>query len=472
LLFQKLVNYIHLMETRRGEALAAPEAERVVLKKLKPGPGLSREAVAMDQKLRLRVALSTLTAESGYDSVTVRALIRRASVSTSTFYNHYESVEHCLATIVGATIRQCVEEIRSGHDLDGDGLGPLRAGIRNLMKRLGEEPELTQAVFVEASAAGSRVQDEMSTALADFETVLAATLEMAPPPAAGTTHLAIGLVAGVVGVVRKTALTGRAGELPGLTDELTDWMLSVAHEEVVAFCVPRPRSEDGIVGGRLPSIGAAPASRESVADASHRAIMTTARLAATTGLTGLTSAKIRKDAGLSRREFEAHFTGVEDCFLDAIEMVSTMAVDAAGLSAPPTESWERWIYKTMTALCSLAAGDQNVARLVLLDITAPGPLGLIRREGLIGRAAAYVRGYAPPERRPSELRASASISAIWRIAEVEVAARRTVVLPRLAPVFVYMLLAARRERRHRPRASAIAFAGGETQSASLARPAA
>jgi AcrR family transcriptional regulator len=460
------------MNTRYGEALAAPNAERVVLRKLKPGPGLSREAVATDQKFRLRIALSTLAADSGYDSVTVRALIRRASVSTSTFYNHYESVEDCLASIVGATIRNCVEEIRSGRDRDGDGLGHLRAAIRHFMERLGEEPELTQAVFVEAFAAGPQVQDEMSAALAEFEAVLAATLEMAPSPAAGTTHLAIGLVAGVVGIVRKTALTGRAGELSGLTDELTEWMLSVAHEEVVAFCVPRPRSEDGIVGGRLPWIGAAPASRESVADASQRAIMTTARLAATTGLTGLTSAKIRKDAGLSRRDFEAHFTGVEDCFLDAIETVSAMAIDAAGLVPSPTESWERWIYRTMTALCSLAAGDQNFARLVLLDITAPGRLGLVRREGLIGRAAAYVRSQAPAERRPSELRASASISAIWRIAEVEVAARRTGALPRLAPVFVYMLLAARRDRRRTPRALEVAFGGGETQSAALARPAA
>jgi AcrR family transcriptional regulator len=428
--------------------------------------------VATDQKLRLRVALATLTAESGFDSVTVRALIRRASVSTSTFYNHYESVEHCLAGIVGTTIRQCVEEIRGGHDLDGDGLGHLRVGLRHFMERLGEEPELTQAVFVEAFAAGSQVQEEMSAALAEFETVLAGTLEMAPPPAAGTTHLAAGLVAGVVGTVRKTASTGRAGELPALADELTDWMLSVADEGVVAFWIPRPRPEDGTVSGRLPWIGTVPASRESVADASRRAIMTTARLAAATGLTGLTSAKIRKDAGLSRREFEAHFTGVEDCFLDAIETVSTMAVDTAGLATPPTESWERWIYKTMTALCLLAAGDQNAARLVLLDITAPGRLGLLRREELIGRAAQYVRGKAPPERRPSELRVSASISAIWRIAEVEVAARRTVALPRLAPVFVYMLLAARQDRRRSPRAPEIAFGGGETESAALARPAA
>jgi TetR/AcrR family transcriptional regulator len=463
------------MKSTDGEALAARSAEKAGLRKLKPGPGLSREAVAIDQKLRLRIALSTLAAESGYDSVTVRALIRRASVSTSTFYNHYDSVEDCLAGIVGATIRKCVEEIREGRDPDGDGLGALRTGVRHLMEDLAAEPQLAQTVFVEAFAAGSQVQDRMISALGEFESVLASTLNVAPPPAAVTTHLAIGLVAGVVGIVRKTTLTGRAGELPDLTDELTDWMLSVAHEEVVAFCVPGPRRGDGIVAGRLPWVGAAPASRESVADAGQRAMMTTARLAATTGLTGLTSAKIRKDAGLSRREFESHFSGVEECFLDAIEMVSTMAVDAAGLSASMAENWERWVYKTMMGLCSLAAGDQNFARLVLLDITAPGRPGLLRREGLVSRAAVYIRDQAPAERRPSDLRASASISAIWRIAEVEVASRRTVELPRVAPVFVYMILASRRsqDRRRSPRAPrAPERSFGEIGTTSLARSAA
>jgi AcrR family transcriptional regulator len=458
------------MTSMDGAALAAPIRQKGVLRKLKPGPGLSRQAVAMDQKLRLRVALSSLAAESGYDSVTVRALIRRASVSTSTFYNHYESVEDCLAAIVGVTIRRCAVEIRDGRDLDGDGLGGLRTGIQHLMEDLAGEPYLAQAVFLEAFAAGSQVHGEMNAALGELETVLAETLDVAPRPAAGTTHLAAGLVAGVVGIVRKTTLTGRAAELAELADELTDWMLSVAHEEVVAFCVPRPRPEDGIVGGRLPWIGAISASRESVADASRRAIMTTARLAAKTGLTGLTSAKIRRDAGLSRREFEQHFTGVEDCFLDAVETVAMMAADAAGRSAADAGSWERWIYKTMTAFCSLAAGDQNLARLALLGITAPGRPGLLRREALVGRAATFVRDQAPPEKRPSELGASASISAIWRIAEVEVAARRTPELPRVAPVFVYMILATRRPSnpKRSSRSSQRTLHADENQAGSLA----
>src|SRR6185312_16819963 len=99
------------MTSRSGAALAASFAEKAALRKLKPGPGLSREAVARDQKFRLRVALASLATESGYEAVTVRALIRRASISTSTFYNHYGGVEDCFAGIVGGTIRDAAGEI-------------------------------------------------------------------------------------------------------------------------------------------------------------------------------------------------------------------------------------------------------------------------------------------------------------------------------------------------------------------------
>ena len=424
--------------------MAAPFAEKGVLRKLKPGPGLSREAVATDQKLRLRIALSTLAAESGYDSVTVRSLIRRAGVSTSTFYNHYGGVEDCLASIVGLTLQILVGDIKDGQKRGADPLAGLWKGLRHLMERLAHEPEMARAVFIEATAAGPRVGAEMDDAMRTLETLFAETFSRAPRPVAATTHLAVGLVAGTIATIRRTTRTGRTAELPGLTGELTDWMLSVAHEEVVAFCVPRSRPADGIVGGRLSDIGAFPASRESVADASRRAIMATARLAAANGLTGLTSAKIRKDAGLSRREFERHFTGVEDCFLEAVESVATLAAGAAVSSAAAAGTWERWIYKAMTALCAIAASDRDLSRLVLLDVTAPGPLGLQRREALIDRAAVRVREEAPTDRRPSELAATASLNAIWRIAETEVAAQRSAQLGRVAPVFVYMILAARR----------------------------
>lgn len=449
--------------------MAAPAAEKGGLRKLKPGPGLSREAVAMDQKMRLRIALSELVAESGYETVTVRSLMRRANVSSSTFYNHHDSVEGCFAGIVGSTIRGVVLDIERAHGVDGDVACALREALRFLMERLAREPQLSRAVFIEAFAAGPRVLSEMASALGELEAAFARVFALAPRPVVGTRHLAAGLIAGALGIIRRTTLTGRTGELPALSDELTDWMLSVAHEEVVAFFVPGSRPADGAAGGRLPWIGAVPASRESAADAGRRAIITTARLAATNGMSSLTSARIRKDAGLSRREFERHFAGVEDCFLEAIEAVAATAGETAVGTVGEAASWERWTYKTITTLCSMAAGEPDLARLVLLDFTAPGRTGLVRREEVIGRIAAHLRQQASPQRRPSAVGVVASISAVWRIAETEAAARRTAQLPRIAPVFTFMVLASRRrEPSCLPRSTAPAIRADGAASAPLA----
>jgi AcrR family transcriptional regulator len=425
-----------------GAALATPVAKKHVLRRLKPGPGLSREAVAFDQKLRLRAALTSLVSESGYEAVTVRALIRRANVSTSTFYNHYESIEGCFASIAGETIRTAASDLRQSRQAEEDAVGGLRRAVQVMMNRLAQEPQVAQAVFIESFGAGPKVRGEMIAAFTELEAQFVETFDLAPRPIAGTTHLAAGLVAGVVGIIRRTTLMDRTEELPLVADELTDWMLTVAHEEVATFRAHKGRSDAEAGGVRLPWNDAAPAVRESIADPSHRAIMTTARLAAPSGLDGLTSARIRRDAGLSRREFERHFTGVEECFLEAIESVSTIAVQVAQLCAVEARSWEGRIFKTVTILCALAAGDQDLSRLVLLDITAAGRPGLLRREDLISRAAAHLRSGAPADKRPSELGAIASISAVWRIAETEVSVRRTGQLPQVAPAFVYVILAA------------------------------
>src|ERR1700761_1853985 len=192
------------MTSPSGADLAAPTAEKSVLRKLKPGPGLSREEVATDQRLRLRLALAGLAAESGYDAVTVRRLIRRAGISTSTFYNHYDSVDHCFVGIVGTTIRSVVIDIEQGRELGIDPLGALRTALRFWMDRLRQEPQTTRAVFVESFAAGPQVLDEMGAALREFERALVLTFDLAPRPAAGTTHLAVGLVAGAVATIRRT----------------------------------------------------------------------------------------------------------------------------------------------------------------------------------------------------------------------------------------------------------------------------
>lgn len=90
----------------------------------------------------------------------------------------------------------------------------MQSGLRHLMSQLSREPGLAQAVFIESFAAGPRVREEMDASLTTLESLVAEALNLAPRPVAGTTHLAAGLVAGIVGTIRKTARTGKPRSCP------------------------------------------------------------------------------------------------------------------------------------------------------------------------------------------------------------------------------------------------------------------
>ena len=66
-------------------------------RQLKPGPGLSAEAVVTNQRARLFGAMVEMVADGGYGSVKVREISRLAGVSTRTFYDRFANVEDCFA---------------------------------------------------------------------------------------------------------------------------------------------------------------------------------------------------------------------------------------------------------------------------------------------------------------------------------------------------------------------------------------
>ena len=266
---------------------------------------------------------------------------------------------------------------------------------------------MAQAVFIEAYAAGPRVRDEMDAALKALETLLAEALRLAPRPVAGTTHLAAGLVAGIVGTIRKTARTGKAEELPGLTDEL---------DRLDAFGRPRGGRRLLLTRGRDPPTGrpAADSLRlarvqacraESVADAGRRAITTTARLAAAERARRTD----QREDPQGRRPFPPRvrtpFRGRRGLLPRRGRIgrrrggARRRVVRCGGWRVGSAASSRR------SARCARSPPEiGELSRLVLLDVTAPGRPGLLRREEMVDRAVG--RGSASRRRRTGGLRSS------------------------------------------------------------------
>jgi AcrR family transcriptional regulator len=182
---------------------------------------------------------------------------------------------------------------------------------------------------------------------------------------------------------------------------------------------------------------------------SDRILSAVTRLAADEGFADLTVSKIRRQAGVSRQDFDARFDDVADCFLAAVESLARAAAVRADSWAGDTGKSGNRIYRTMLAISALVARNQDLARLVLEEILAPGRGGLQLREQLISEAAHRLLGNPATARSQGAIATEASVAAVWRITQREITDGRASRLPRSAPFLALLVDLARRDRKHR-----------------------
>src|ERR1700760_2139643 len=113
--------------------------------------GLSPEFVARNQRERLIAALILTLDEVGYQKTTVSMIGRRAAVSKSDFYKHFDSKDECfLAAYEDATGRGGAAVIGGCAAAEGEGWpARLRAGVAALLALLASEPALAVILLAE-----------------------------------------------------------------------------------------------------------------------------------------------------------------------------------------------------------------------------------------------------------------------------------------------------------------------------------
>jgi AcrR family transcriptional regulator len=166
-----------------------------------------------------------------------------------------------------------------------------------------------------------------------------------------------------------------------------------------------------------------------------------ARLGASDGYGELSIPRIRAAAGVSRKSFDEHFDGVKDCFLDALELRTVQALAGAAHRSAGSGTWPARVYRTVAGLCSHIARDPMRARAVFVEVFAAGPDGVRCRARLVTDVAEYFRATAPPDQRPTELAAEASVGAVWGILHHQIVTGRAQQVPGIAATLSYLLLA-------------------------------
>ncbi len=187
--------------------------------------GLTPEFVAEHQRERLLAAIADLLEDHGYERTTVSAISRRAGVSKSDFYRHFESKEECFFAAYDqavAGLREQVLAARGARDEWADGIC---AGLSAALARLAAEPAQANMLLVEGLRAGPGVCERFQEAVESFVPCLR---DGAPVGAAGALPRGAdeAVVGGIASLLGRRVLAGEAAQLDEFFPELAEFALS------------------------------------------------------------------------------------------------------------------------------------------------------------------------------------------------------------------------------------------------------
>ncbi len=205
--------------SRRRPDLPPPKVERI-----RPRSGLSRTEVIADQRRRILAALAAALAYHGYEDTKITDIVELAAVSRPTFYEHFESKEHCFAAAYDDGIER-LSEAAAGAARGERGWAPrLSAGLGAGLEFLAADPPLAHLLLVESLAAARPARLEHERTLVR----LARALQPLPadPVAGAPDETARLLAGGLASHLSGRILAGEAERLPESHDLLLQYLLA------------------------------------------------------------------------------------------------------------------------------------------------------------------------------------------------------------------------------------------------------
>src|SRR5437763_1651282 len=137
---------------------------------LSPGVESRRRARFELRRRRLLTAALELFAEHGYEETSVGAIVARARMSKSAFYEFFTTKEHCFREVLGAEggalIHDVLADAATGHNHHER----LRLGISRFVRTCFERSPAARVLIVESvglSAAVDELRQEVQGRLAD-----------------------------------------------------------------------------------------------------------------------------------------------------------------------------------------------------------------------------------------------------------------------------------------------------------------
>jgi AcrR family transcriptional regulator len=174
---------------------------------------------------RLLEGMAVAVARKGYADTTIADIVREASVSRRTFYEHFATKSECLVALYEAASHNALKVLRDAIDPRHDWDQQVERALRAYLDCMASNPVLMRTLFieilhlgVEGLAARRRVNQE----IADYMLAVVGRDKVTP-------ELAMAVVGGIHELVLQAIEDGRVEQLGDLTSTASQLVKAVVH---------------------------------------------------------------------------------------------------------------------------------------------------------------------------------------------------------------------------------------------------
>jgi AcrR family transcriptional regulator len=400
--------------------------------------------VLANQRERLFGAMVASVMRRGYQATTVGDLVEISGVSSRTFYDLFPDKKACFLATLEAIIEAAIGyAARQAGELAGDpepgGVALPEAGkemgweeraeqgMQAFAEMIVAQPAAARLSLVEVYSAGPEALVPIEQAVAGFEWLTRQVIERSPERAGMPPEMVMALMGAQQEIARNRLREGREEELPSLTEELWELLLSYRPP-------PRPLR----LQGRPPK-----AQAETIEGHDHaeRALRALAAAIAEEGYAGTTVDAVLKRAQMSATTFYANFDGKEDAMLAAIDSAGAQIMAAIMPAFRRAGDWPHGIRAAFGALFNFLASRPALANLAMVEVYAAGLEAMQRRRDALRPLEQLISdGYGlAPEVPP--VGAEGLVGGIYTLAYRRLRESGADSLPALAPICAYIALA-------------------------------
>ncbi len=414
--------------------------------KLKPGPGHSAGEVASHQLGRIRSAMIELTAERGYDAVTIRELTQRAGVSSRSFYKHYAGKEDCFLEahrwVAQKELCKLDESLSEAHDAKG-AIGRV---VARIAYDWGTAPQEAYVLLLSPYRAGDRSRDQLRHVEQLFKSRMERSVAGAGFGSAVSTLIGRSIIDGLASIARSRLVSGNALDLARDANDLAEWVSAYVDPSIVRL-VPRENDRcphrDGYVASAADPVY--PAGIGEITNANSDLVLLLSgatKLASRSYRTStLTPDAIATAAGVSRKRFFASFPDVESCLTAAVSLKIAETLRRIRYESQDEGTSTICLARTVNSLCRQLAWEPSLSDVYLGDAFAGMVSARLRVQGFLAVELNALMAEAIPGIALRKSVTEASVGALWGGLRHLRGSRGVSNAPQLTDYLTYLILA-------------------------------